>query len=307
MQARRIARSHLGTLKSNTLSASIRKRYDTQLKAFFDFLDDEGEELPDEYWRLDELLCLFIEFLWEEGLPKAHAGDAISAVSRFVSGAKRHLGESWRLKSKWDQLELPNRATPIMARLVGAMIGYELSRKRHRMAAALALAYHCLLRTGELVSVRFCNLEFSDGGSSGFVFLGYTKGGKRRNMEEKVEITDPNVVLLLHLAAERCHPTDRLVEGEMAAFRKHFDDIVAAFYLDGLGYKPYSLRRGGTTHHFRQCQSLDNTVLRGRWANVKTARLYIDSANQELKHIRLGQTTKKMIDRYFMVFKSAVQ
>ena len=43
------------------------------------------------------------------------------------------------------------------------------------------------------------------------------------------------------------------------------------------GYKPYSIRRGGATSHFIACGSLDRVVVRGRWAQTKTARIYINS------------------------------
>ena len=44
------------------------------------------------------------------------------------------------------------------------------------------------------------------------------------------------------------------------------------------GFKPYSLRRGGATSHFIACGSLDVVMLRGRWAQARTARVYITTA-----------------------------
>ena len=45
--------------------------------------------------------------------------------------------------------------------------------------------------------------------------------------------------------------------------------------LGELGYKPYSLRRGGATEDFRQHGRLDRALLRGRWKGHTAARQYI--------------------------------
>ena len=44
---------------------------------------------------------------------------------------------------------------------------------------------------------------------------------------------------------------------------------------------PYSLRRGGATSAFRFGVSFDQLLVRGRWSNQKTARIYLDEALQQ--------------------------
>ena len=45
--------------------------------------------------------------------------------------------------------------------------------------------------------------------------------------------------------------------------------------LQGHGFRPYSLRRRGATHFFRQTGNLASTTLIGRWKHLSTARLYL--------------------------------
>ena len=55
-----------------------------------------------------------------------------------------------------------------------------------------------------------------------------------------------------------------------------------ALGLAGKNFQLYSLRTGGATDLFRSCGSFDEVTDRGRWKNVRTARLYIDGALQDL-------------------------
>ena len=49
-------------------------------------------------------------------------------------------------------------------------------------------------------------------------------------------------------------------------------------------FLPYSVRRGGATAHFVQDGSLDITCERGRWGNMKTARVYVNTALADKSH-----------------------
>ena len=59
------------------------------------------------------------------------------------------------------------------------------------------------------------------------------------------------------------------------AFRARFAGLLAAFGLDKLGFRPYSLRRGGITAYYRRTANLSAAIERGRWSAPKTARIYI--------------------------------
>ena len=48
-----------------------------------------------------------------------------------------------------------------------------------------------------------------------------------------------------------------------------------ALGLQHVGYKPYSLRRGGATTAFQETGNLGLVALTGRWQNQATARIYI--------------------------------
>ena len=66
-----------------------------------------------------------------------------------------------------------------------------------------------------------------------------------------------------------------------------FAQAVRAVPLPEGDWKPYSCRRGGATQHYRFFASLDATCVRGRWANSRTCRLYINDAIAALNEIQL--------------------
>ena len=61
------------------------------------------------------------------------------------------------------------------------------------------------------------------------------------------------------------------------------------------GYKPYSLRRGGATHHWQVLGNLSRTTLRGRWRHQQTCRSYIQGGFAMLEQLRLSAREQKLI------------
>ena len=78
-------------------------------------------------------------------------------------------------------------------------------------------------------------------------------------------------------------PGDPIVAQTPQAFRKLFYGSIRVLGLTRMEYKPYSLRRGGATHHYRVFGDINGTALRGRWANIKIARIYITDALVKLQ------------------------
>ena len=63
--------------------------------------------------------------------------------------------------------------------------------------------------------------------------------------------------------------------------------IVCHFRFQDWKFQPYSLRRGGATHLFRQTGNMHRTLLTGRWKHLATAKLYIQAARAALNELLL--------------------
>ena len=84
---------------------------------------------------------------------------------------------------------------------------------------------------------------------------------------------------MLAIVCRDLAPADFFVGISPAVFR------VQEAGLPRCNWKPYSLRRGGVTTDFLHHGQLDRTMVRGRWASAKTARLYIDDAGGALSFL----------------------
>ena len=78
-----------------------------------------------------------------------------------------------------------------------------------------------------------------------------------------------------------------------------FQRAVKFLKLEGLNIRPYSIRRGGATHHFHLNGNMSATVVRGRWSSAKTARIYIEDGLASLAQVRLTSSQS----RSFTVYK----
>ena len=104
------------------------------------------------------------------------------------------------------------------------------------------------------------------------VALPLTKMGRRRGAAEMVTIDCPVALRLFIKARRRCHMEEKLVISS-DFFRRWWRASIAALELDPDVWRPYVLRRGGATEHFRKHGNLESTVFKGRWTCTSTARI----------------------------------
>ena len=282
--ARRQARAQIGRLGDNVLTKRVTANYSKFAALFFQWAFGSSKcPSLSSYERLDQLCSEYVEQLWGEGEPKGWASTTLAAIQHFVPGARHHLPSAWRLKSAWDKHELPERAPPLSADVVLAISGVMISVGHPRSALAVALAFHGLLRTGEILAVRKRDVTFAKTGKSAIINLRMTKSGQRLNQHEMVSVDDAHLVQWLSKTLQQLLPGDPIVAQTPQAFRKLFYGSIRVLGLTRMEYKPYSLRRGGATHHYRVFGNINGTALRGRWANIKTARIYITDALVKLQ------------------------
>ena len=83
------------------------------------------------------------------------------------------------------------------------------------------------------------------------------------------------VVKLLRLWKKRASPSTPLTPSP-AKWRRLFNECLEGLGISEMGFRPYSLRRGGATFFFQKHQSLDKILVQGRWHTQKSARIYLN-------------------------------
>ena len=84
--------------------------------------------------------------------------------------------------------------------------------------------------------------------------------------------------------------------------RRALRHLILRCGLDPNEYKPYSLRRGGATHLYKIIGNMSSVIERGRWASVKTARIYVQEAEAMLKAMHLTTRQQDNIQKGMHVF-----
>ena len=275
-QATRAAdRREIGSLRDNRVRGRTLQKYQRAVSMFLAFNMFHGVCLAADMDVLDQQLCIFLEALWAEGEPKGLAGDVLSGAGLLLN-TRRVFPGAWRLFSVWNKLEVPHRVPPMSYSTLAALIGICVSQERWGLGAALLVSWHCILRTGELCGIT-CGAITLGPGRTGVLELGWTKGALRKGATESVKIEDPGVGWCIAFAIRRCgiKPGSLLMNMSASDFRRWFDSALVTLALKDSGLRPYSIRRGSATSDFVRFENMSRTCERGRWSDVRTARIYI--------------------------------
>ena len=240
----------------------------------------------------------YIEFMWEDGESRSRAGDTLSGLQHQSPALKRSLPCSWRLVKAWQKAELPARAPPITEEITQALVGAALALGWNDIAVLTWIAFECLLRTGEMLALKKNSLALDLVNNVGVVDLGMTKSGQRAGAKESVTIEDPSLCRFAEAFLRRLEPGDPLLRRTHADYRNKFKALCKLLGLEQWDFKPYSLRRGGATHHFRKHGALSRTVVRGRWGNAKTARIYLNEGVAVTASIMNSVQNNGLLHRY---------
>lgn len=242
--------------------------------------------------------CDWIEAQWARGGSVNFIADALSGLHFYWPKLRGQLRTAWRLFKQWRRVEAPSRAPPITVVLVRAIVCRAVEREELDFAVLIALGFHALLRTGELLALRFCDLDIDL--RCGVVSLQASKGGLRTGSKEAFAVRDACTLNLLDTLwiCRRHFPGQKLWSHSAQAFRQQLQSYLHYFRLCHMGFKPYSLRRGGATLLLQQGVPLEAILLRGRWKSVDVARLYLEDGLAQLPCLRIPPNDLVRIQLY---------
>eukprot|EP00435_Cladocopium_sp_Y103_P042764 s872_g11.t2 len=142
-------------LRDFTIAPKTRARYEQAVGRIVPFL-----EAQKDLTFLDDVICEWIEAQWARGESVNFIADTLSGLHFYWPELRGQLRVAWRLFKQWRRIEAPSRAPPITVVLVRAIVCRAVQQGDLAFATLIALGFHALLRTGELLSLRFCDLEF---------------------------------------------------------------------------------------------------------------------------------------------------
>ena len=254
-KAREEARRSI-SLRSAGIGPKTEQRYSSAMARLVPLLE-RANSMDD----LDSITEEWVEASWAKGVPLGILGDALCGAHYFWPQVKGFLKASWRLFRNWRRLEVLLRAAPLPLTVVKPMIGLAMELDFAEVAFLLALGYHCYLRTGEILRIKFSDISADS--VQGVVRIPAGESGLRFNIEEAVAIYDKEVLRLwsiLHAAYPRARGCIWSHTGEK--FRKCFQELTFALHVEACSFQCYSLRRGGATHHYMTRRTIDAILIR---------------------------------------------
>ena len=300
---RRNQRADIGRLSNTLIKPYTAQLYTVACEWFFSWMFANNLLVPIDTIEFDDMVAEAIESAWEEGESRALVGNVLSGLEHFVTGLRGSLKRGWKLWRQWGLQELPDRAPPLSLEGAMAMAGVLWDRGWLLEALLLVFAFDAFLRTSEFMSVLRGQITF--GRQRGIMHwsLPATKSSRRKGGPEGVAFELSPYVEVFELLVANLLPGDKVCHCSQAHFRKAFDAARLALGVCG-DIKPYSLRRGGATEFCRSTGWMAKTMERGRWSEMKIARIYVNTAMAELHSLRVD---KPRLDRACVGFHRKVE
>ena len=160
----------------------------------------------------------------------------------------------------------------------------------------LFLGFEGLLRTGELFSLWCENLVVICGHL--VVRLIQTKTGQQFGADQVVVIKSRIVVAVMNKFLGKLQLGDLLLCRYPAAARQDSQQLLEFFDLGNCAFGWYSCRRGGASELFRRTGSMEYTLIQGRWANSRIARLHIETGLAECVSFSVAPVQQRLFSLF---------
>ncbi len=269
-------------LVTAAFAPATQKKYGTAVDEFLTWLLSHGLD-SDDPSVIDEILTDYLHDLYLDGGGKGKAQDTIFGLMAFSPQLKGRLHLSLLALRGWQKLQPVVSYPPLSAELCVA-VAVKLAFSGHwRAGVGVLLAFDCFLRVGELTSLKCEDVADSKDPrvSSSFKGMSLRLRSTKTGPNQWVEVSDARVQTLLRTILSTRRPSDSLLGLSAERFRRLFKSSCSALGLSPR-YVPHSLRHGGATSCHLQGMSIEQILLRGRWASSKTAKRYIQSGRAML-------------------------
>ncbi len=260
---------------------STRKKYLSAVQLFIDFCLDLGED-PISPSDFDDLLNDFIHHLYLTEAGKSRAVDTVYGILMLRPELKGHLPVSMLACRGWNKL-CPVLSYPPLTWDLTVLIALKISLRSWSAAIGTLLAFECFLRIGELCGLKREDVADAKDARLGVEFRGMalrlrkTKTGTN----QWVTVENEQVMHLLRSLVANTKPHHSLFPVSTSTYRRLFKSACSDLKLSST-YVPHSLRHGGATRQHLLGRSMEDILLRGRWASTKSARRYIQSGRAVL-------------------------
>jgi integrase len=248
--------------------------------------------------ELDELLSDYFQQMHDDngGAGKSVAVATLQGIKMYMPRIKADsaLPIASTISARWNKSK-PSISYPPLTWELAVAIACQMARAGHfRFGVATLVSFVCLLRVGEMASMRRenfadgCDVRLGAEYQQAVVSIDKAKTGRFQS----VEVKDEQVKTLLMAVVAETKPGQLLFPGGAAAYRRVFKETCASLGLSSK-YVPHSLRHGGATRLYLQHVPLEDILMRGRWKSTMSARTYVQSGRAMLMAMQVPDRVAK--------------
>lgn len=254
---------------------STQRKYNAELAAFLIWAATEGYRAR-KLGDLDNVLADYICDIFDDygGKGKSKPRAALSGICMYHPEVAHLFPISRALLAGFDKQQPSVPYPPISWALTSVLAVYMADAYTFRHGVAAVLAFHCLLRVGELCRLVREDIIMPIPGDPDAphmqVLIRFAKTGKN----QWVRVLHPGVVELLVALRTITRPNRELFSFSPQTFRTAMHTVCARIGLS-TSYVPHSFRHGGATQLYQQDVKMADIMKRGRWKAQKSAEGYI--------------------------------
>lgn len=260
--------------------------------------------------EFDITLTRYLHFLWRSGKGKQAGKNAFHGCLHYLPMMKGKLYYASSSLRGWDRLA---PSVPHLPMSYSALVLVAVSMASQgwlSSAIGVLLGFDCYLRVSELTALRKSDVALPNdrrlGLASGFDQVALRIRKAKRGVNQWVTVRSACVrSLLLPLVASAVGPEERIFNFSSTTFRKRLHVVCSGLGLPH--YVPHSLRHGGATLDHLSGISIDDIMVRGRWASVRSARHYVQQGRALLLEWDMPSDLAELADALRPALLDAVQ
>ncbi len=274
---------HLNILLLNRVNRVTFDRYLTAYQHFLDYCRANLRRPRPTAESMDSSLSEYVLHTYRLHPDRSpHRGNlTLNAVLYFHPQYRSHLPLSAATLTGWERIyNSPARRRPPFTWDMVCLIGLQFARSGEFEAGiATFLAFDGYFRINELLHLTVADVIFpgrtGHQSQSSILFrLSEAKGG----MNQEIVLDRVAFTPLVRWLVQGKQLTDFLFPFRAPRYRTLLKSVLQSLRLDKVGFTPHSLRHGGASHDYALRRPIEEIVIRGRWASIRSARRYLQSA-----------------------------
>lgn len=261
-------------------------RYTREVRDFCVYC--ERADLPvNQAAELDAALYRYFEFLYALGYAAAKGAAALHGLMVLLPEYKTQCPTARLALRGWLKLR-PTVSHPPLTWPLAVAVAVRLRWLFCRtMSVAVLVQFDGLLRIGELLALRREDVSDCDDKRLGLGsaaartvagdFVSIRVASAKTGPNQPVLLRDPHVIAVFRQHMRTVKRGARVFPVSLPQFYKHWTVAVSGLGLSS-SYTTHSLRHGGATRLLLLGHSMETVLARGRWAAVRSARIYLNSS-----------------------------